>query len=261
MVSKQIPRELVEDQNINNFEECELIHSQLRSLCFLPYLYVGYTFDLIKALALQKSQYESLNILRLYEEEFIPKPDNSNAKDLLDLWNLYDVDTPFQNGYDDDWQKTIKDCWLQHFQMRSNSLTDLLASAIRDDAKKVDYTLFRLQRFDCLKRVRVGLSRKPLMMQDLIQQQVSALIASIGSPTQFTGQQVGYSLMGGGFSVGGFLQEDEGNKINPIDIESSEDMNTIAVIQQQRRRDQIAEKCLIFCCKMSKAIEKIQEYQ
>lgn len=124
--------------------------------------------NLIKNIARVNNQVESLYILSLYEEEFIPKPGDLDAADRMDVWNLYDVDLPFMNGYDEMWQSTIKDCWLQHFQMRSNSLTDLLASCIRDDAKKVDYTLFRLQRFDCLKRIRMGLSRKPAMMRDLM---------------------------------------------------------------------------------------------
>lgn len=62
--------------------------------------------------------------------------------------------------------------------------------------------------------------------------------------------------MGGGFSVGMALPQ---SFDGVIDVET-EDVNARVVERMHDRRDEIAQKCLIFCCKMTKAIDKIQEY-
>ena len=63
MFAQITPRELIEDQNLNNYEQQELLFSQLRSLCFLPYLYIKFTLDLIKDITREKRHRESMDLL------------------------------------------------------------------------------------------------------------------------------------------------------------------------------------------------------
>jgi hypothetical protein len=56
----------------------------------------------------------------------------------------------------------------------------LIAQAIQAEHRRAEYTLFRVMRFEMVKKLRLGLSKKPKMFKDLISMQVSQLIAEIG---------------------------------------------------------------------------------
>jgi len=51
-----------------------------------------------------------LKILDLFQKQFLPENDPLSAE-RLDLWNYYEVDLPFMNGYDEDWAEPIRECW------------------------------------------------------------------------------------------------------------------------------------------------------
>ena len=87
----------------------------------------------------------------------------------MDLWNYYEVDPPYMTGMEEDWQHFYRDCWNLQVLRRSRSLTDLLASAIHKENKRVEYILYRMQRYDAQEKVRIGLSKKPKLFKELVQ--------------------------------------------------------------------------------------------
>lgn len=86
--------------------------------------------------------------------------------------------------YEEEWQYSYRELWQSQLQQRSRSLLDLISEAIQNEAIKLDYTLFRYQKWDPSRRQRLCLSRKPKLMHDLVQLQVKALIANLGDMAQ-----------------------------------------------------------------------------
>ena len=136
------------------------------------------------------------------------------------------------NGYDDDWAEPIRECWQLHSLQPSQSLTDLIAQAIQSEHRRAEYTLFRVMRFDMVRKLRLGLSKKPKMFKDLITFQVSQLIADIGdeqAPNPFSiGFDRGKQIKTAGFDLA-----------MPVEIDT-EGVNNQVAMQRLTRKSEIA---------------------
>ncbi len=201
-----------------------------------------------------------MRLLNQFQQEFLPPTDSPDlAADRMDLWNLNTVDAPFQNGFDEDWQHYFRECWNTQLLRRSNSLTDLIAQQITTEAEKVEYLLFRVQRWDPIRKLRLCLSRKPKMMKELVESQVSALLASLNEDCHSSSANPQTS-----FSVGTdrlrHMKMQGSSRHRALDVDS-EDFNSRVTQEKKQNRIEIAHKCLLFCQKMSKAIDKVSEYQ
>eukprot|EP00347_Sterkiella_histriomuscorum_P001409 403372145 len=162
-MAKQTPRDIANDQNLVNYEQSEMIYYQLRSLCFLPVDYIMITLDLIQYLAESQNHEESIKAIKTFREEFTSEPEH------LIIWNYYGVDLPFMNSYDEDWQIVYRDQWRMKQIQSSKTLVDLIANCIRNENKKVDYLLYRLQKNQAEGRSNrmshnFSLSKKPQMI-------------------------------------------------------------------------------------------------
>ena len=193
----------------------------MRSLCFLPTEYIPYTTELMRYLVESEQHSDSLRVLSIFAKEFLSSPAR------VELWNLHEVEPPFMNGYDEDWLTQYRDCWLAKSQQPSRSFTDLVAGCIKHEQKRVEYLLYRIQRWDSERRSKLNISKKPKLVRELVSSQVQNLLQNI---------QIS------GFSVKTFADREEERE------------------HERRRRQEIGEKCLVFTRKMSKALEKIAEY-
>ena len=105
-------------------------------------------------------------------------------EDHLDLWMYHGLELPFFNSYDDDWQYMYKECWKTKILQPSKTLVDLIAGTIREENKKADYLLYRVKKnFLETRNGRASkhfvLSKKPKLMREVVDQQLSNLMANI----------------------------------------------------------------------------------
>ncbi|CDW79922.1 UNKNOWN [Stylonychia lemnae] len=248
ILSKQTPRDLADDQNLVNYEQQEMIYYQLRSLCFLPKEYIDLTLDLMHYISVKENHEDSTQIIMKFRQDFCSDSEH------YDIWNLYGIGQPFQNSYEDDWQLSYRDQWRIKQIQSSRTLVDLIANLIRNENKRVDYILYRIQKnlAEGKQKCTQGfqLSKKPYMMQDLIDGQLERLTANIrmsgyglglGLQARDSNYQINQAAVAG-FSIRTFLSREEEEAF------------------ERKRNEEIAQHCLIFTRKMSKAIEKISEY-